>query len=124
MLVEALGSRQVVSALRVGPGNVRQYFPKKIPSIELELDHLRIECKLTRDFWNHAAEIRDGRLCLWLRFKIAHARSPGTPVQLAMTPTGKNRYRLEFADLDKKPVEGEYFALAPELEWRAAKAGD
>ena len=50
MLVEALSSRQIVTALRVGKRNVRRFFPRKLSSIELELDRLRIECNLTCDF--------------------------------------------------------------------------
>jgi hypothetical protein len=118
MLVEALCSRQIVTALRVGRSNVRRFFPRKISSIEFELDHLRIECKLTCDFWNHASEIRDRRLCLWLRFKISRVISPDTPALLAMIPTGKNRYKLELADVNEVTAESGSLQFASDLEWQ------
>ena len=58
-----------VTGLYVGADNVRRYFPKRISEIELQLDHLRIECGLTPDFWQDQPEIHDPRLCVWLESK-------------------------------------------------------
>jgi len=38
-----------VTGLHVGMNNVRRYFPKQISSIELQLDHLQIQCGLKPD---------------------------------------------------------------------------
>lgn len=109
MLVKVLGSGRVVTALHVGAGNVRQCFPKQIPSIEFELDHLRVECELARDFWKRQPEIRDCRLCLWLKFKFLRAGSVGISTLLAMIPTGLNLYKLELANINGQFIDGQYF---------------
>lgn len=119
MVVKVRGCGRVVTALHVGAGNVRHYFPKLIPSIEFELDHLRIECELARDFWGRHPEIRDCRLCLWLKFKVMRAGSLGMSTLLAMTPTGRNRYKLELANIAEMPVDEQYFPAVVEREWQS-----
>jgi hypothetical protein len=47
------------TGLHVGADNVRRYFSKRIPVIELQLDHLRIQCCLSPDFWQSQPEIHD-----------------------------------------------------------------
>jgi hypothetical protein len=83
-----------ISGLYVGVNNVRRYFSKRIKSIELQLDHLRIECWLTPHFWDGQPEIHDPRLCLWLESKTLRERPSRTPVPLAMIPSGNNSFRL------------------------------
>jgi hypothetical protein len=83
-----------VTGLHVGARNVRRYFPKSIRVIELQLDHLQIQCGLSPDFWNGHPEIHDPRLCEWLDFKVVHALSERKQVKLAMTPAGKNVFKL------------------------------
>ena len=51
-----------VSGLYVGANNVRRYFSKRIPVVELQLDHLQIQCGLTPRFWDGQPEIHDPRL--------------------------------------------------------------
>jgi len=41
----------------VGASNVRRYFPRNISSIELQLDHLQIQCGLKPNFWRGEPEI-------------------------------------------------------------------
>lgn len=83
-----------ISGLYVGVNNVRRYFSKRIKSIELQLDHLRIECWLTPRFWDGQPEIHDPRLCLWLESKTLRERPNRTPIPLAMIPSGNNSFRL------------------------------
>lgn len=83
-----------VTGLHVGARNVRRYFPKSIRVIELQLDHLQIQCGLSPEFWNGHPEIHDPRLCEWLDFKVLHPRGEGKQVKLAMTPAGKNAFKL------------------------------
>jgi len=83
-----------VTALRVGQRNARRYFERSNPTIEFELDHLRIECGLPPKFWDGEAEIRDRRLCAWLESKHHPHRSPHRDVTLDMTPSGGNSFRL------------------------------
>jgi hypothetical protein len=83
-----------VSGLYVGVNNAKRYFSKRIAAIELQLDHLRIECGLTPHFWDGQPEIHDPRLCEWLESKNFHDRPSRTPVPLVMIPSGKNSFKL------------------------------
>jgi len=83
-----------ITGLQVGASNVRRYFPKDISVIELELDHLRIDCCLGPGFWLDQPEIQDPRLGAWLESKNFHVRPNREPVPLAMIPNGKNSFRL------------------------------
>lgn len=62
--------------------------------IELQLDHLHIQCGLTPDFWNGQPEIHDARLCEWLDFKVVRRAGEHKEVKLAMTPAGKSTFCL------------------------------
>ena len=101
-----------VTGLHVGARNVRRYFPKGVRVIELQLDHLQIQCGLTPDFWRGHPEICDPRLCEWLDFKVVHRMGEEKQVKLAMTPAGKSVFRLRsvvqkedtFADLGAMTV--------------------
>ncbi len=95
MVVKAQSKGQGVSGLLVGSDNVRRYFPKNVSTIELELDHLRIQCGLSPDFWQGQPEIYDPRLCAWLETKHMHTSRNRTPVSLNMVPAGDNAFRLQ-----------------------------
>ena len=82
-----------VTGLHVGCRNVRRYFPKTVHVIELQLDHLQIQCGLSPEFWRGEPQIHDPRLCEWLDFKVGHM-GKRKEVRLAMTPTGANIFRL------------------------------
>jgi hypothetical protein len=104
-MVRALCAGHEVSGLHVGVCNARRYFPKGVSAIELQLDHLRIECGLTPDFWHGRPEIRDPRLILWLKSKSFMAQLSGTSASIAMIPSGENSYKLESAARHaKQPV--------------------
>jgi hypothetical protein len=51
MVVKTQSKGLGVTGLHVGISNVRRYFPRKVAVIELQLDHLRIQCGLTPGFW-------------------------------------------------------------------------
>jgi len=101
-----------VTGLHVGARNVRRYFPKSVRIIELQLDHLQIQCGLPPDFWKGQPEISDPRLCEWLDFKVVHRMGEQKQLKLAMTPAGKSVFRLRsvkqkedsFAGLESIPV--------------------
>lgn len=94
MVVKAQYDGFRVSGLYVGVNNVRRYFSKRIPVVELELDHLQIQCGLTPGFWNGQPEIHDPRLCDWLESKHFHEKPCRTPVPLALIPAGKNSFKV------------------------------
>jgi hypothetical protein len=83
-----------VSGIYIGVNNVRRYFSKRVPVVELQLDHLQIACGLTSHFWDGHPEIHDPRLCAWLESKNLVPRPGRTLVPLAMIPAGKNSFKL------------------------------
>jgi hypothetical protein len=83
-----------VSGLYVGANNVRRYFSKRNPVVELQLDHLQIQCGLTQRFWEGQPEIHDPRLCDWLESKRLNGRYCRTPIPMALIPAGKNSFKL------------------------------
>ena len=94
MVVKTQCKGHEVIGLLVGATNARRYFPRSISKIELQLDHLRIECGLSPAFWHGQPEIHDRRLCAWLEQKQFHGAASRTPLPLDMTPAGKNSFRL------------------------------
>jgi len=102
MVVKTQSRGLGITGLHVGASNVRRYFPKNISSIELQLDHLQIQCGLKPDFWRGEPEIFDPRLCAWLEARHMHTKLDRTPVPLAMIPAGKNSYRLQPVCLNRQ----------------------
>lgn len=94
MMVKALRVGNEACSLHVGHTNVRRYFPRDVTKIELQLDHLRIECGLPPDFWRSEPEIHDPRLRLWLQSKN-HERPCRTSIPFTMVPSGGNSFKLE-----------------------------
>jgi len=91
-----------VSGLYVGANNVKRYFSKRVQEVELQLDHLQIQCGLTAGFWNGQPEIHDPRLCDWLESKHLHDRPCRTPIPLALIPSGKNSFKVAPLDPEWK----------------------
>jgi hypothetical protein len=81
--------------VEVDAGNVRRYFPRQTHVIEIELDHLQIQCRLQPGFWNGHPEISDPRLKAWLESKNFKGKPGEEPVPLVLTPSGKNCFRLQ-----------------------------
>ena len=100
MVVKSQCCGHRVTGILVGERNVQRYFPKNITEIELQLDHLRIECGLPSHFWNGKPEISDARLCLWLESKERDVYGRRIPVPLAMIPSGRNSFILGPAHLE------------------------
>ena len=95
MVVKTLSKGRGLTGLHVGAMNVRRYFPREISVIELELDHLQIQCGLGPGFWQDEPEIYDPRLCAWLESKNFHTRPDLTPVPMVLIPSGKNVFKLQ-----------------------------
>jgi len=95
MVVKTHRNGRKMTGVEVGSGNVRRYFPRETPEVELLLDHLRIQCGLSPGFWQGDSEIRDPRLCAWLESKNFHGRPGEAPVPLSLIPAGKNCFRLQ-----------------------------
>jgi hypothetical protein len=94
------GSR--VSGLYVGAHNVKRYFSKRVQEVELQLDHLQIQCGLTDRFWDGQPEIHDARLCDWLESKHFRDKPSRTPVPLALIPSGRNSFKVAPLDSNGK----------------------
>ena len=95
MVVKTQSKGREVLGPQVGARNARRYFSKDASVIELQLDHLRIQCGLKPDFWDGQPEIRDPRLCAWLELKNFHGKAGDSPIPLAMIPSGENSFRLQ-----------------------------
>jgi len=95
MVVKTQSKGRGLTGLHVGATNVRRYFPKDISVIELQLDHLQIQCGLAPGFWLDQPEIYDPRLCAWLESKHFYTRPDRTPIPMVLIPEGKNSFRLE-----------------------------
>ena len=95
MVVKTQSKARGVTGLHVGANNVRRFFPKHIAVIELQLDHLQIQCELPPGFWHDQPEIYDPRLCAWLESRHMHGKLDRTPVPLALIPAGENSFRLQ-----------------------------
>ena len=76
-------------------------FSQNVDTIELQLDHLKIQCGLSPEFWRGEPDIHDRRLCEWLDFKVFHRVSGRTCLLLAMTPAGKNSFIVQSTALDE-----------------------
>jgi hypothetical protein len=100
MVVKTQSRGRGVTGLHVGVSNVRRYFPKDISVIELQLDHLQIQCGLGPAFWKNEPEIYDPRLCAWLESKHFHTRPDRTPIPMTMTPSGNNSFKVEAVHLN------------------------
>lgn len=95
MVVRTQCKGRGITGLHVGVNNVRRYFSKATPFIDLQLDHLRIRCGLSPEFWHGHPDIFDPRLCAWLEARHMHDRCDRSPVALAMIPAGENSFRLQ-----------------------------
>jgi len=100
MVVTTKNNGREVLNLRVGAANVRRYFPRSMGAVELLLGDLRIQCKLTPEFWNGQPEIRDPRLGAWLKYKVSRERSNRKPVALKMEHAGANAFTLRSVSVD------------------------
>ena len=94
MVVKTHSKGRGLIGLHVGSTNVRRYFPKDIAVIELQLDHVHIQCGLNPGFWDGEPEIYDPRLCAWLEAKNLRPQPTQPAVPLAMIPAGNNSFRL------------------------------
>jgi hypothetical protein len=95
MRVRAESKGRGLFELQVGQENARRHFPEGMSAIELEFDHLRIECALTSEFGRGEANIFDLRIGAWLENKRVHSSPSRTSLTLAMVPSGDNAFRLE-----------------------------
>jgi hypothetical protein len=100
MVVKTQNKGCGVTGLHVGVTNVRRYFPKHVSVIELQLDHLQIQCGLDPGFWRGQPEIHDSRLSAWLQAKQFRASFDRTPLSLALIPAGTNSFRLRPVSLN------------------------
>jgi hypothetical protein len=94
MVVQTQSKGLGLTGLNIGATNVRRYFPKRVSVVELQLDHLSIQCGLQPNFWADRPEINDPRLCAWLESKNFHNRPNRSPVPLALIRNGQNSFRL------------------------------
>jgi hypothetical protein len=105
MVVTSQCSGHRVIGILVGEDNVQRFFPRHVKEIELQLDHLRIECGLGPNFWKDKPEISDPRLGLWLESKDRNGNGRRAPVPLALIPSGRNSFIVAPAQLEDAQQE-------------------
>jgi hypothetical protein len=112
MVVKTECKGRVYTGVSVCGNDVRRYFSQQTENIDLELDHLLIQCGLGPGFWNGHSEISDPRLCAWLESKNFNWRPGEQPVSLVLIPSGKNAFRLKAFQTRK----GTGVSATPEFE--------
>jgi len=114
MIVETQCNGREFTGVAVGTADVQRYFPRENRVIQIELDHLQIQCGLRPGFWNGHPQISDPRLGAWLESKNFHGKPGAGPIPLAMIPSGKNCFRLQPVDLaGRGPVRATPVAVDP-----------
>jgi len=103
MVIKTQCKGREITGVEVGAHNVRRYFPQQVEAIELELDHLQIQCGLKPAFWDGETVICDPRLRAWLQAKNFQGKPGEGPVPLALIPSGKNCFRLQPIKAGKQP---------------------
>jgi hypothetical protein len=120
MVVMSQCTGNKVTGLHVGASNVQRYFPKNVATIELQLDHLRIECGLAPRFWDGEPEIHDPRLCLWLESKQSQRKESRSPMPLAMIQLDEHSFTLgpvgSIADQTPQPKAVPQARMAPQAK--------
>jgi hypothetical protein len=87
--------------LLIGEVNVKEYFPRGVAMVELELDHLRIACPLEPSFWQDRPEIHDFRLSSWLESKRNSGKLAAPSAPVALIPSGQYSFRLQILSKDE-----------------------
>ena len=94
MIVKMQATGRGVTGLQIGSRNVKRYFTRSVSTVDLDLDHVQIQCELGQSFWRKQPEIADPRLCAWLTAKDSSCKADGSRVVLMMEPAGTNSFRL------------------------------
>ena len=95
MLVQVQQNGRAITGLNIGVQNVRRFFPKGSSSIDLQLDHLRIQCELQPAFWQNEPQISDPRLSAWLEAKNLRKANTRRPVFISLVRADKLSFRLQ-----------------------------
>jgi hypothetical protein len=95
MLVSMQSDGHSITGIRMGMSDARRFFPQGLRSVDLELDHLRIQCDVRATESLDRAEISDPRLTAWLNEKLYWQKLPRTPVSAELVKSGKCAYRLK-----------------------------
>ena len=98
MVVQIQRKGRSITGLNIGSGNVRRYFPKSQSSVDLQLGHLLIRCKLRADFWGEEPSISDPRLSLWLEAKSTDEKAQQARTEMSLVPAEDKSFRLEFKE--------------------------
>lgn len=94
MIVTLQSKGQSITGIRIETSDAQRLFPPGLKSVDLELDDLRIRCRVLADSRHHQAEISDPRLTAWLGEKLYWQGWPGTSVPVEMLKC-RDGYRLQ-----------------------------
>lgn len=117
MLVKTQRDGHDHTGLHIGALNARRYFRKDAPAVDLMLDHLQIQCRLTADFWQGRPEIHDPRLSEWLEFKAARGPFARAGMELIMVRSGIDTFVLKVKPEKKRTAFGDEVSSDTEVIW-------
>jgi hypothetical protein len=116
MVVKTQRDGRDQTGLHIGAANVRRHFRKGAQVIDLMLDHLRIQCTLSPEFWQGRPEIHDPRLSGWLEFKVGRGRAFRAPTQLTMVRSGIDTFVVKPKPGAKQTASGKEPLWVDEVE--------
>jgi len=117
MLVKTQRDGHDHTGLNIGAVNAQRYFRKDAQAIDLMLDHLQIQCRLSPDFWQGRPEIHDSRLSEWLEFKAGRGNSARAQMELIMVRSGIDTFVLKTKPETKRTAFGEEISSEREVIW-------
>jgi hypothetical protein len=99
MVVTMQSEGHAIVGIRIGMAEARRFFGRGLHSIDLELDHLRINCDVRANSRLHRAEISDPRLTAWLEEKFYWRKLPSIPLSVELVKKGES-YSLQLRPSD------------------------
>ncbi len=117
MLVKTQRDGSEHTGLHIGAVNAQRYFRKGTQAIDLILDHLEIQCRLSPDFWQGRPEIHDPRLSEWLEFKAGRGGAARAEMELIMVRSGIDSFVLKAKSQKKQCAFGEEPSQDIEVIW-------
>jgi len=93
--------------IRIGKKNVRKYFKRNWDQVEIKIDGIFHEFKLSSKFWTTCPEIRGKELRDWLRSQKSIPWFKGHPPRFELVPLSENMFRLTKIQMPDRRIPSE-----------------